>query len=354
MTTAEITQMIADKPGKSGFSTEGIVTVAPRPQLLGEAIQPIQSSPSTMDVQFDKLREVASYRYEPRKFEPAPQPFHRFLTKEFTGQHLAELFHENTKHRDYDDPRKGQSVRAFLDDESLMYATAKSRPDYPGDERIDLPDPEPIDARIDTVLASRRSKRQFTGEPLSNSELATLLGRSLGVTGKQLLAPAENREDDLHNQFRAYPSGGGLYPIEHYVLLPRGNGDLDPGVYYYAPDAHVMRQLYSGGGNFVEDVDELFLAERERVSDAAVILCMTGNFWRSMAKYGDRGYRLALQESGHAGQNVLLVAEAMGLGAVPYDGFDDCALEDRLGIDGVDESSVYTIMIGYPQEEDDV
>lgn len=306
-----------------------------------------------MNVKFDQLREITSYRYGPREFEPAPEPFRKFVNKEFSGQQLAELFHENTKHRDYDDPRKGLSIQTFLEDDSIRYATAKIDPDYPGTELVSLPEPRELDMQLETALASRRSRRSFTGDGISKAALSTLLSHSFGTTGSQVLAENDHGGDDLVQTFRAYPSGGALYPVEHYVFVPHDSPDLDSGVYYYTPKKHALRVLQRGSDEFSHRVEELFLGRSAAISDAAAIVCMTGNFWRSMAKYDNRGYRLVLQEAGHAGQNLLLVAEAMGLGAVSFDGFNGTAIEDVLDIDGVNESAIYSIAIGHPQETDD-
>ena len=64
-------------------------------------------------------------------------------------------------------------------------------------------------------------------------------------------------------------------------------------------------------------------------------------FGRTRFKYGVRGYRFALLEAGHVGQNVLLAATALGLGAVPLGGYYDRLTDEFLGLDGVNESTLY-------------
>ena len=63
-------------------------------------------------------------------------------------------------------------------------------------------------------------------------------------------------------------------------------------------------------------------------------------------KYGERGYRFMLLEAGHIAQNALLAANALGLGACPFGGFIDDDLDRLLGIDGLDEVSLYLIGVG--------
>jgi SagB-type dehydrogenase family enzyme len=69
-------------------------------------------------------------------------------------------------------------------------------------------------------------------------------------------------------------------------------------------------------------------------------------FGRTRFKYGLRGYRFALLEAGHVAQNVVLTATALGLAAVPLGGFYDRPTDEFLGLDGVNESTLYTIALG--------
>ena len=82
----------------------------------------------------------------------------------------------------------------------------------------------------------------------------------------------------------------------------------------------------------------------DRVGCAALVL-VAAIFGRSRFKYGLRAYRFALLETGHVGQNVLLAATALGLAAVPLGGYYDRRADEFLGLDGVNESTLYTIAV---------
>ena len=86
----------------------------------------------------------------------------------------------------------------------------------------------------------------------------------------------------------------------------------------------------------------------EIVAACAAVIFVAAVFGRTRFKYGVRGYRFALLEAGHVGQNVLLAATAFGLGAVPLGGYYDRLTDDFLGLDGVNESTLYTIALGRP------
>jgi SagB-type dehydrogenase family enzyme len=84
----------------------------------------------------------------------------------------------------------------------------------------------------------------------------------------------------------------------------------------------------------------------EVASSCAALILVAAIFGRTRFKYGLRGYRFALLEAGHLAQNVLLAATALGLSAVPLGAFYDRRTDDFLGLDGVNESTLYTIALG--------
>ena len=85
------------------------------------------------------------------------------------------------------------------------------------------------------------------------------------------------------------------------------------------------------------------------LAGAAAVVFVTAVFWRSRFKYGLRGYRFALLEAGHVAQNVLVAATELAVAALPLGGFYDARVERLLGVDGVDESVVYAIVLGGDQ-----
>ena len=64
-------------------------------------------------------------------------------------------------------------------------------------------------------------------------------------------------------------------------------------------------------------------------------------------KYGARAERYVLIEAGHAGQNLLLQASALGLGAVPTGAFDDARITELIGLPAGAEP-LYLIPVGEP------
>jgi SagB-type dehydrogenase family enzyme len=57
-----------------------------------------------------------------------------------------------------------------------------------------------------------------------------------------------------------------------------------------------------------------------------------------------------MMDAGHVCQNLLLAAEALGLGACPVAAFYDDALNGLLGLDGNEETVIYLAAVGRREE----
>jgi Nitroreductase family len=78
----------------------------------------------------------------------------------------------------------------------------------------------------------------------------------------------------------------------------------------------------------------------------ALAILLIAQLARVQAKYGERGYRFLLQESGHIAQNASLISTALGLTAVGIGGFLDDVMNSLIGVDGKQEVALYAILIG--------
>jgi SagB-type dehydrogenase family enzyme len=203
--------------------------------------------------------------------------------------------------------------------------------------RHELPPPRRPGLALWDAIGERRSCRQFDERPIKARDLSALLYAAYGVTH------ALESDDGRHAlALRAVPSGGALYPLELYVAVLRGEG-LGPGLYHFDPlerSLAVVRDSLAAG-----ELTPLSTYP-EIVAGSAAVLFVAAVFGRSRFKYGVRGYRFALLEAGHVGQNVLLAATALGLGAVPLGGYYDRLTDEFLGLDGVNESTLYTLAVG--------
>lgn len=190
---------------------------------------------------------------------------------------------------------------------------------------VQLPKPQTTGAlSLEEAIAKRRSVREFKTEPLSVEQIAQLCWAAQGIT-------------DRTRGFRAAPSAGALYPLELYLVRPDG-------LYHYVPQQHALEQL--GTKDLRSELARAAL-EQACVGEAPMTMVITAVVQRTAAKYGQRAERYCLIEVGHAAQNVLLQAAALGLGAVPVGAYDDARVQRALGLP-TDRQALYLIPIGKP------
>ena len=186
-----------------------------------------------------------------------------------------------------------------------------------------LPDPRTAGGNetVTAAIADRRSRREYAAESLSAEELGQLLWAAQGITKRRLHAV----------DFRAAPSAGATYPLEVFVVIgDPGVVEFDPGIYSYDPDAHALELTKQGD---VQSELQEIAVDQEWVGAAALDIVITGVDERTTQKYGSRGRaRYVPMEAGHAGENVYLQAESLGLSTVSVGAFDDDALRDLLGV----------------------
>lgn len=199
---------------------------------------------------------------------------------------------------------------------------------YPRMESISLPAPETLSATLSDVLAKRTSATTCVSPaPLLLQDLGTMLGAALG------------RHKGKKN--RMHPSGGALYPIETYLLLPE-SAELRAGVYHYNPTDHALERLW----DIPSDVDVMRLVNSPEGFGMSGLIIFTSVWERSAVKYGDFAYVLGLLDAGHMSENMLLVGTALNLHMRPIEGYNDRALHELLDLDQEKEQVVLTIMLG--------
>jgi SagB-type dehydrogenase family enzyme len=207
---------------------------------------------------------------------------------------------------------------------------------------VPLPEPALPEISLQRAIDLRLSCRRFTGAPLALPKLATVLKTAYGVQGVTLSRDMELLE-------RPVPSGGGLYPLEIYLLVLHVEG-VEPGVYHYAALHHTLEQIQPG--RLPRPALSALFMDQPYITGAAVILVLAAVVERSMWKYADRGYRYILFEAGHVAQNVNLVSCALELGSLNLGGFFDADLASLLRVDLEAEIPLYGVAVGVPADGD--
>jgi SagB-type dehydrogenase family enzyme len=208
-------------------------------------------------------------------------------------------------------------------------ATVARKTELPSRD-LKLPEPRLDGAiSIEKVLCTRRSVREFSSKPLELQQIAQLAWATQGITGAEA--------------HRTAPSAGGLYALELYIIAANVNG-LPAGIYKYEILTHEVISLSEG-----DTRPRLSRAalEQSSISQAPAIFALAGVYERITKKYGDRGIRYVHMEAGHAAQNLLLQAVALGLGAVLVGAFNDANVKRALGLSKL-ETPLYLIPVGTP------
>lgn len=242
----------------------------------------------------------------------------------------AETFHEASRLHPNVAPGRLSAILALATSPELQQTVARSSRTHAHRPAIELPRPASPSMALRDLLTRRRSSLPSERRRLGLADLATILGASYAATPRG--------DDGLR---RPVPSAGALYPLELYVLALAVE-DLGSCVLHYNPFRHCLSLL---GSVTPERVREA-VVDGELVDRASAVVVVTALFWRSRFKYGLRGYRFSLLEAGHLVQNAVLAATSLDLASLPLGGFFDRRLDRLVGADGLDEASVYAVLVG--------
>jgi len=186
------------------------------------------------------------------------------------------------------------------------------------------------------AIEQRRSVRKYSPVPLKQEELSFLLWASSWARDFR-------STEQMEITFRNVPSAGSRHPLETFLDIRRVEG-IKPGLYYYHPVKHCLI-LYDDSPEIATKIYEGCMFQ-EMIPTAAVNFILTAVPYRTVWRYGQRGYRYLYLDAGHIGQNIHLAAEAIDAGACMIGAFLDEAMNDAIGLDGIDEFVIYIASVG--------
>jgi SagB-type dehydrogenase family enzyme len=173
------------------------------------------------------------------------------------------------------------------------------------------------------AIARRRSVRAFKPDQPSVAAIGQLLWAGQGVTSR--------------DGKRAAPSAGALYPLELYAVTATE-------VMHYLPRGH---RAETRATSDLRPQLKALTGGQASVGAAPVVIAVAGDPARLSQRYGDRAKTYTDHEVGHAAQNMLLQAVALGLAAVPVAAVDGPrAAQARALPPG--QTVIYLIPVGYP------
>jgi len=278
------------------------------------------------------------------EFETSDDPLAYFMAGDTPGQRvdpdaLHEIFHEQTKQHRATSLGLLQTVRAHVEQPSLVAQCVRGR-HRRQEEGVALPQPGRVNVSLEDALARRASaRRDAVDGPISADILSTLLHHSARAqrSAKPKVAP------HLTQHFRPYPSAGALYPCEIYLAVSAVEG-LPAGMYRYDGLRHDLVPCHA-----MQEEEQAFNRVEMGATGSASPACaimVTSVFERSVRKYGARGYRLAVIEAGHILQNLSVVAAGLDLAALVSASFYEAELERLINVDGVSEAVLAGLLIG--------
>lgn len=193
-------------------------------------------------------------------------------------------------------------------------------------DRIKLPPPDRIGGTpLAAALQERRSVRAFAARALAPAELGQLLWSAQG-------------EADARDGVRTAPSAGALYPLVLFAATANG-------VFRYVVEEHALERVSSR--DLRGDLAAAALGQQE-IAEAPCVLALVAVVTRTTRKYGERGERYVHMEAGHAAQNALLTATALGLAGYPVGAFEDARVAQLLRL-GRSEAPLYLVPVGAPR-----
>jgi len=192
-----------------------------------------------------------------------------------------------------------------------------------------------------SLLDSRRSVRNYADKPMSQAELAFMLWSVNGI---------QYTRNDVAT-FRPVPSGGARHPFETYITVHNVEG-LAPGLYHYLPTENIGEKCVTierlGDIAEYEDTITKMVVGQAWAAKAPVVLFYTCIPYKAEWRYHEMSHRVVLIDLGHVGQNAMLSAAALGLGSCCMAAYDQKTCDSVIGVDGLDEYTVYGVAVGTP------
>jgi len=257
------------------------------------------------------------------------------------------LIHRHARWRDVDAsaPEGADAPRSLAD----MVARYGPPPDEylrRPDARALTPLPAPRTGALEALCARRVTCRNFdANRPIAVETTASLLHAVFGQQARAEVTPGAFAIK------KNSPSGGGLHPIEAYVLTQAVAG-VAPGLHHYRVDAHAL-DLLRPPDELPKDFALTAVAGQHWFHQAPLLVFLVARFERSQWKYRNHPklYRAITLEAGHLSQNLYLAATQHGLGAFITAAINEIPIEEALGLDPMQQGVLAICGVGHRAAE---
>lgn len=202
--------------------------------------------------------------------------------------------------------------------------------------------PTPKKTALDDLLAGRTTCRNFDADfRLPLDDVSAILQRVFGAQAQHELAPGAVALK------KNSPSGGGLHPVEAFVLAQRVDG-LAPGLYHYHAVAHALEPMRALPGEEAAALAQQLVAGQTWFANAPLLVLMAARFQRNFWKYRNhsKAWRVVQLDAGHLSQNFYLSATEFGYGAFVTGAINDDVAERAFELDGISVGALAVCGLG--------
>jgi SagB-type dehydrogenase family enzyme len=181
---------------------------------------------------------------------------------------------------------------------------------------------------IETVIRRRGSTREFAREPITFQQLSTMLDRATRSI------PADS-----------FDPGGAL--LDDVYLIVNAVDGLQSGTYVLHPEQRALELFKTGTSR--DRAGALALGQ-ELGADAGVNVYFLADLEPLLARFGNRGYRVAQLEAAIRAGKLYLAAYALRLGATGLTFFDD-DVTTFFSPSAAGKSVMFLLALGHPLKQ---
>jgi len=193
---------------------------------------------------------------------------------------------------------------------------------------------------LEEVLKLRKTERTLSTKPIDIATVSQLLWALQGITWVE---KTPERKRVFH---KAAPSAGKTFPLEVYVALSQG-------LFRYKPRKHMLHQMNEQDMRGELSKAAVTPLNTKAIQNAPITIILTADNERALkaSPLLENAARFVHLEAGHAAQNLLLQAVALGLGTCTITSFNVGAVYGTLKIP-LGHRPIYLLPIGVPEKEE--
>ena len=213
---------------------------------------------------------------------------------------------------------------------------------YPQASRIPLPSPARLYRTYQELLNSCVNKEDAP----SLAQLAVLLYMAIGPLRRKV--DLTWNSDPASMQFtkqeyaRGSASGGGLYPVQLYLVAGQQQ-QMGAGVYHYSAAQHGLVPVRYG--DWTSKITQS-IAGNSASASCSLYLLLSVDFWANCFKYHNFGYHVCSEDVGVMLATLSLGCEALGISQGSSLVFDDSLANSVIGANGESESVFAVVGLG--------